>query len=244
MMAAKRNSVTSGTKQVEILKDPLKYTYWKRFPYELDEEQKEYIQAIFDEKNIGVFVNAKAGTSKTSIAVGCGLLMTNELRMFDKMYYIINPTVEVSSIGMLPGDFNTKCLPMRTALDQAILQWGYDPSQTIISDDDMEAQKFGSAKVIFTGETFMRGQTIDNAFIIVDEFENYDMRKAKKVLTRVGKNCKVVVLGCSSQCDLKYPSDSALPKYMNAVADCDFVTEIKLTKVYRSKFCAWADGVQ
>lgn len=242
-MAAKRNSVIAETKQIEILKDPLQYTYWKRFPYELDEEQKEYIKAIFNEKNIGVFVNAKAGTSKTSVAVGCGLLMTNELRMFDKMYYIINPTVEVSSIGMLPGDFNTKCLPMRTALDQAILQWGYDPSQIIVSDDDMEAQKFGSAKVIFTGETFMRGQTIDNAFIIVDEFENYDMRKAKKVLTRVGKNTKVIVLGCSSQCDLKYPSDSALPKYMNAVTDCDFVTEVKLTKVYRSKFCAWADGV-
>lgn len=244
MATKKTTSANTATeKKIEIYQDPLKYGFWKRFPYQLDDEQKEYIKAIYDPKNIGVFVNAKAGTSKTSIGVGVGLLMTYELGMYDKMYYIVNPTVEVASIGMLPGDFGTKCLPMRTALDQAILQWGYDPNQVIMNEDNLESQKFGLSKVIFTGETFMRGQTLDNAFIIVDEFENYDMKKAKKVLTRVGKNCKVVVLGCSSQCDLKYPTDSALPKYMNAVADCDFVTEVKLTKTYRSKFCAWADSV-
>ena len=241
-MAAKKSS-TETTVKIELKKDVMEYGFWKRFPYTLEEEQKNYIKEIFSPKNTGIFVNAKAGTSKTSIAVGCGLLMTNELNLYEKMYYIINPTVEVDSIGMLPGDFNMKCLPMRESLDQAIIQWGYDPNKIICNTDNPELIKNGTAKVIFTGETFMRGQTLDNSFIIIDEFENYDMHKAKKILTRVGKNCKVVVLGCSTQCDLRKPEYSALPKYINAVSNCDFVTEVKLNKTYRSEFCEWADGV-
>lgn len=231
-------------KNIELPQDITKCGFLRRFPYKFADEQLEYIKAIWDSKNTGIFVNSKAGTSKTSVAVGMGILMTREFQLYDKMYYIINPSTEVDSIGYLPGSAEMKAAEFMTPLYQSVLLWGYDPNQCIISENNMDAAKSGAAFIEAIPETFLRGATLDNAYIIIDEFENFDMRRAKKTLTRVGKNCKVVVLGCYSQCDLKYSGDSALPKYLNAASNCDFLKIIDLKKNYRSDFSSWADEVQ
>lgn len=242
-MTKKKTNNVNEKEHIDLPQDITKCGFLKRFPYKLEQEQLEYIKAIWNPKNTGVFVNAKAGASKTSIAIGMGLLMTREFQMYDKMYYIINPATEVDSIGFLPGTAEAKAAEFMTPLYQGITSWGYDPQQIIISESNMDAVKNGTAFVEAIPETFLRGATLDNAYIIIDEFENFDMRRAKKTLTRVGKNCKVVVLGCSTQCDLKYVGDSALPKYLNAANNCDFIEEVKLTKNYRSEYSNWADGV-
>lgn len=243
MATKKSTTVVDKESKVDIPQDITKCLFFQRFPYKLEDEQWEYIKAIWNPKNTGIFVNCKAGSSKTSIAVGMALLMCVEFHMYDKIYYIINPSTETESIGYLPGSVQQKSSAFYTPLYQSIVSWGYNPDRIIATEENIDAIKDGTACVYPMPETFLRGTTLDNSIVLIDEFENFDMRRAKKTLTRVGKKCKVIIMGCSTQCDLKYASDSALPKYLNAIDNCDFIQEVKLTKNYRSEFSEWADGV-
>ena len=89
-MATKKttSSTTTTEKKIEIPKNIRECTFWKRVPYKLDEEQWNFLEAIWNKKNLIVFCDAKAGTSKTTLSVGMGLLMY-ELGFYKKLYYVV-----------------------------------------------------------------------------------------------------------------------------------------------------------
>ena len=92
-MATRKDNVNTKQKHIEIPKDITQCTFWKRLPYQLEEEQWNYIKAIWDNKNLMVMVDACAGSSKTTLAVGMALLMY-ELGIYKKIYYIVSPCQE------------------------------------------------------------------------------------------------------------------------------------------------------
>ena len=73
-------------------------TLFKRLPFKLDEEQWKFVEAVWNKDNIGVFCNACAGSSKTTLATAMALLMTAEFKMYESIHYIVSPCQE-STLG-------------------------------------------------------------------------------------------------------------------------------------------------
>lgn len=241
-MSAKRiENVLTG--ELRIPEDVKELTYFKRLGYELDEEQWALVEAIWNKKNIGVMVNAKAGTGKTTLAVGMAMLMAQQFRMYNRIYYVISPCEE-DKLGYAPGTIEEKTAMYMEPLRQALLTWGYNPDNLIETKDNYKAVKEGTAIIKAIPHTFLRGQDLSKSFIICEESQNYKLHDLKKTLSRAHDDCKVVVIGHTGQIDLKYPQDSGFDKYLNAADRVDFIETVELTKNYRGKFSNWADEVK
>lgn len=237
-MAAKKAN-TNENKSIEIPQDITRCTFWKRLPYKLEDEQWDYVKAIWDNKNLMVMVDACAGSSKTTLAIGMGLLMY-EFGLYKKLYYIVSPCQE-QELGYRPGSTDEKLADYLGPLYDALITWGYDPYKVIASDTNTDNVKNGTAFVFPTSDVFLRGCNLSEAFVIIDEAQN--SRQLKKIISRCHDNCKVVCAGHRGQIDLKFPQDSQFPKYLDAARKIDFIQIIELTKNYRGKLSKFADEV-
>ena len=223
MATKKTTSVNSATeKKIEIPKNIRECTFWKRVPYKLDEEQWNFLEAIWNKKNLIVFCDAKAGTSKTTLSVGMGLLMY-ELGFYKKLYYVVSPCQE-QELGFRPGGVAEKLSDYRTPLDDALLTWGYDPDRVVISED-----------------VFLRGCNFSEAFVIIDEAQN--SKQLKKIISRCHDTCKVLCVGHRKQTDLRFAQDSQFPEYIEAARKVDFAEIVELTINHRGRLSTWADNV-
>lgn len=141
-----------------------------------------------------------AGTGKTFLAVayGAGLLMRGEV---DRLV-ITRPAVEAGErLGFLPGDMNEKVDPYMAPIWEALADiLGADGLRRRREKGDIEVAPIA----------FMRGRTLSNAFVIVDEAQNASRLQMKMVLTRLGENARMVVTGDPTQVDLLNAGDSGL----------------------------------
>lgn len=241
-MPAKKNSSNSVAQLVEILQDPMQYGFWKRLPYTLTDEQREFVRSIYDKSNIAIFCEANAGCSKTTLAVAMGVLM-HELGMIDKIYYVISPC-QSDSVGFLPGDYASKISLYMDGLRDALITCGINPDKAIYSENNMEAQKNGDCFIEAIAHSYIRGRNFQNAYCIIDEAQDFTEHELRKTLTRCHDSTKVVVCGNIIQTDLKYKQDSGLMKFLNAAEREDFIKICKLTQDFRGKLSKWADNVR
>lgn len=187
------------------------------YDIQLDEYQKVYRDAIWsDEKKI-IFCNAKAGTGKTTIAVGVANLLCQSGK-YKGMYYIISPTQEMRQ-GFLPGDSESKSAPYMEPLYQALGTLGINPLTSVVSSDNVKAIKEGTAFIEAIPHTYLRGTNFENRVVILDEMANFYRSDVKKTLSRIHDNCKVVCIGHTEQCDLyKNPKNSGFKAAMDLYA--------------------------
>lgn len=178
---------------------------------ELDEEQLNFANTILNPDIDIVWVNARAGTGKTTIATGVANMLVQH-GLFDKIIYIMSPYGE-SKQGWLPGSITEKSSVYFEAFYQALATCNINP-QTAVSNDSMASMKNGGAYITCITDTFLRGSTLDDAVIIVDEAQNATTRQLKTILTRVGKHVKVIMIGHEFQCDLAKPETSGFTKYI------------------------------
>ncbi len=160
--------------------------------------QYKYIKAI--RKHDVSFSIGPAGTGKTYIAVALGInaIITGE----KKRLILTRPVVEAGeNLGFLPGDLQQKINPyLRPLFDALIDMLGFD-----------EYQRYKEKEVIEVAPlAYMRGRTLNNAFIILDEAQNTTKSQMKMFLTRLGETSKVVVTGDVTQIDLPKMRDSGL----------------------------------
>lgn len=211
----------------------------------LDEEQKVFRDAIYNPKTKIIMCNAKAGTGKTTISVGIANLMV-QYGLYNGIVYIASPTNEQRQ-GYLPGDQEEKSAPYMEPLLDALYTINLDPNQVIISENNIEALKNGSAYIQFTVDTYLRGCNFENKIVIVDEAQNFYGANLKKTLTRIHDNCKVIIIGHSEQCDLyKHPENSGFTQYLKAFENMndERLAICNLTTNHRGWISTICDNVQ
>lgn len=166
----------------------------------LDPEQEVFRDAIWNPEKKVIICNAKAGTGKSTIALGVANLLV-QYGFYSGIVYVMFPTME-QRLGYLPGTLEEKAAPYMQPLCDACYTLGLDPQQVILSEDNVQAMKEGKAYIQFTTDTFMRGINIENKVVIVEECQNSYLDEMKKVLTRIHDNCKLIMIGHSGQIDL------------------------------------------
>ncbi len=176
--------------------------------------QAKYVQAI--DNNDIVFVIGPAGTGKTYLAVACAVRKLKE-RLIDRII-LVRPAVEAGEeLGFLPGDMKEKVDPYLRPLFDAM----YDmlPKKRVdryTTDGTIEVAPLA----------FMRGRSLNNAFIVVDEAQNATVDQMKMLLTRIGVNSSAVITGDITQIDLHHKNKSGLIQcqyILKGLEDIEFV---------------------
>jgi phosphate starvation-inducible protein PhoH len=199
------------------------------FGIKLTSEQREYADSIFD--NILTICNAKAGTGKSTVAVGCAKLLNQPL------YYLIAPTQE-KVLGFLPGGTKEKEAPYLSPLKDALLEIGELPEKSIFD----ETNPHPSAWVFAKSHTYLRGSNLKNATIIIDEAQNYSINELRKTLTRIHDSCTVILIGHHEQCDIPVKQSGFIP-YIEHFKTKDYANIVQLTKNFRGRLAQDADEI-
>lgn len=185
------------------------------FGLDLDEEQKELRDKIWSDDYDIVFVNAKAGTGKTTISVATSIL-AHQYGKTDEIVYVMHPVSDLQ--GFLPGTITEKSSVYFEALYQAILTADEYPEK-VIKDSSMSVRKDGTGYITAITDSYLRGSNIGESdrhtTLIVDEAQNFDEFSLRKVLTRACQNTKVIVIGHQLQCDLHDPLSSGFIQCLN-----------------------------
>lgn len=182
---------------------------------ELDEEQTAFRDAIWDPDVDIIWVNAVAGTGKTTVALGTANLLVKYGR-YNKIIYLMAPTAQ-EKLGHLPGDTRAKTAPYFHPLYDAAVTLGINPT-TDINPCTEEWEEYGGGGYIdCSSQVFLRGRNIDaETIIIVDEAQNLYVDELKTVLTRVHDGTKCIVIGHTGQCDLlKHAERSGFKPFMD-----------------------------
>jgi phosphate starvation-inducible PhoH-like protein len=179
--------------------------------------QAAYVDAI--RKHDLVLCAGPAGTGKTYLAVATAVEALRDQAI--RKIVLVRPAVEAGeSLGFLPGDLQAKINPyLRPLLDA--LRDMIDPEQVrrYMDDDVIEVVPLA----------YMRGRTLNNAFIIMDEAQNTTVSQMKMFLTRMGEGSKVVVSGDVSQIDLPTHAKSGLVDALHRLHGIEGTASVKLT---------------
>lgn len=178
--------------------------------------QKKMVAAA--DKNDIVFAIGPAGTGKTYTAVALAVRALKNKVV--KKIILTRPAVEAGeSLGFLPGDLKEKIDPYLRPLYDAL-------------DDMIPADKLGYYMTTRTIEiaplAYMRGRTLDNAFIILDEAQNTNDLQLKMFLTRIGANAKAIITGDPTQIDLPKNQQSGMHKAQRILQNIDGIAHIQL----------------
>ena len=204
----------------------------------LDNDQKNFVNAILNQDNTIVFCNAKAGTGKTTLAIGTADILVKH-NQYDGIVYICSAYGEKAQ-GYLPGSITEKSEVYFEPAYQAMIECNMNPN-TCVNSDSMVNQKYGEAYVTLLTHTFLRGTNLKKKVIILDESQNYTVSDLKKTLTRCSDDCKIIVIGHDKQCDLEDKSKSGFAKYIEHFKGHEHCEICELTINHRGWVSQFAD---
>ncbi len=230
----------------------------------LNKEQLFFSDAILNHFYNVLVVEAKAGSGKTLLALSGALKLVRQ-KHFQKIIYIRNSIESLDKgedVGYLPGleeKFKIYNHPLMDSLDY-IIRSEYkrkrnkkNPEAQISELDDTEVtarieqmiSNYG-IETMWVGE--MRGRTLSNSFIIIDEAQNMSNKTMQMVLSRIDSSCKVVILGSNKQIDNFYVNKytNALTTLLKSTKSEDNLVNIfaiKLQKVLRGPITEWAEQI-
>ena len=178
--------------------------------------QQKYVNAIAEKD--AIFAIGPAGTGKTYLAVARAVEALEGSNV--RRIVLVRPAVEAGEkLGFLPGDLSEKVDPYLRPIYDALYEFlGFEKVNKLIEKHIIEVAPLA----------FMRGRTLNDSFIILDEAQNTTIPQMKMFLTRMGFGSKMVITGDITQIDLANPSQSGLLdatnilKDMNEIAFCDF----------------------
>lgn len=180
--------------------------------------QKKYCEAI--NKNTITFGVGPAGTGKTYLAVALAVTAFRAKQV--EKIILTRPAVEAGEkLGFLPGDLQSKVDPYLRPLYDALFDM-------LGAENFQKYQERGSIEV--APLAYMRGRTLDDSFIILDEAQNTTPEQMKMFLTRIGFNSKMVVTGDITQIDLPAGKKSGLTKVMRILKNVDDIEICKFTQ--------------
>lgn len=180
--------------------------------------QQRLVQ-MYDHHDL-LFAVGPAGSGKTYTAIALAVRALKEKQV--KRIILTRPAVEAGEkLGFLPGDMKEKLDPY--------LQPLYDALNDMIPPAKLQ-KYLEDGTVQIAPLAYMRGRTLDNAFVILDEAQNTTLSQIKMFLTRMGRNARFIVTGDVTQIDLPRPSDSGLIRSMDILRE---VVEIGIVEFDR-----------
>ena len=179
--------------------------------------QKKYVEAI--QKNLVTLGVGPAGTGKTYLAVAAAVAAFRDKQV--NRIILTRPAVEAGErLGFLPGDLQSKVDPyLRPLYDALFDMLGAETYQKYLERGNIEVAPLA----------YMRGRTLDDSFIILDEAQNTSREQMKMVLTRMGFNSKIVITGDVTQIDLPPDKQSGLKEAMRVLKDVEDIAICRLT---------------
>ncbi|MCH7530993.1 MAG: PhoH family protein [Gemmatimonadetes bacterium] len=178
--------------------------------------QRRYVQRITN--NDIVIGIGPAGTGKTYLAVACGLDALYKKRV--RRIILVRPAVEAGeNLGFLPGDLQEKVDPYLRPL--------YDALEDMMPPDRMR-RALEESTIEIVPLAYMRGRTLSDAFVILDEAQNATTAQMMMFLTRLGLNSQVVITGDKTQIDLPRATDSGLLEVERILSDIDGISIVYL----------------
>ena len=180
--------------------------------------QREYLQAI--KQNAITFGVGPAGTGKTYLAVAMAVKAFKSKEV--SRIILTRPAVEAGEkLGFLPGDLQNKVDPyLRPLYDGLFDMLGAESFQKLLEKQTIEVAPLA----------YMRGRTLDDSFIILDEAQNTSREQMKMFLTRLGTGSKVVVTGDVTQIDLPDRSRSGLLDALNVLKNVEGIARVYFTE--------------
>ena len=180
--------------------------------------QKKYIESVL--KNTITIGVGPAGTGKTYLAVAAAVAAFRERKV--NRIILTRPAVEAGErLGFLPGDLQSKVDPyLRPLYDALFDMLGAETYQKYLERGNIEVAPLA----------YMRGRTLDDAFIILDEAQNTTPEQMKMFLTRMGVGSKVVVTGDVTQIDLPDKVRSGLIDALHVLRNVEGIAQVRLTE--------------
>lgn len=208
----KENPVPFGTSnRVMKRKKPINLDYIRKIE-PLTENQETFFDEYSKDQNLVAY--GCAGTGKTFITLYNAILDVLDPKTPYEKIYIVRSLVPTREIGFLPGDHEDKSSLYQIPYKNMVKYMFQMPS-----DADFE-MLYGNLKsqdtIKFWSTSFLRGTTLDNSIVIVDEFQNLNFHELDSIITRVGENTKICFCGDARQSDLTKSNDrNGIVDFMN-----------------------------
>lgn len=181
--------------------------------------QARYLSRLADPKAGLVFGTGPAGTGKTYLAVAAGV--SELLSGARERLVVTRPAIEAGEkLGFLPGTAEEKLDPYMQPI--------WDALREFLGQEQME-RRIARGEIEVAPIAFMRGRTLKNAFVVVDEAQNTTVQQMKMVLTRLGRSSRMVVTGDPGQVDLGRGERSGLAHALRILSDVEGVSACPLT---------------
>ncbi|MEM1142595.1 MAG: PhoH family protein [Pseudomonadota bacterium] len=211
--------------------------FWGLAPRNL--EQAMAMALIADEDVDMTVMTGPAGSGKTLIALAYGLHAILEDRRYSKLIVTRSTPPIAEDIGFLPGTEEEKMAPWLAAFDDN-LEILHGADESCASSIDYVKER---ANIQFKSLNFMRGRSFNNAYIIIDEAQGLTQFQLKSVISRVGENSRIVVLGNLAQIDNKYisPLTSGLTYLVERCKNYEHAGIAHVNGIVRSRLAAFAE---
>ena len=208
MMVSNANPKKSALARFESLHNPLRKIIYDKIPdWKINARNKEQafaIDLLMDPAVKIVSLVGRAGSGKTLMAIAAGLQQTIGLREENPYSRLIvsRPVQPMGKdIGFLPGTFEEKMLPWLMPIQ--------DNLQTLLGNNKSALEMYvDSGKIEIEALTYIRGRSISNAYIIIDEAQNLTKHEIKTIITRIGEGTKIVLTGDIEQIDNVYVNET------------------------------------
>tara|TARA_R110002096_G_scaffold410643_1_gene610428 strand:- start:25 stop:1338 length:1314 start_codon:yes stop_codon:yes gene_type:complete len=204
-----------------------------------NKEQTFAYDLLFDDNAPLVTLIGRAGSGKTLMAIAAGLEQTLGIDQRKYKKLVVSRPVQPlgKDIGFLPGTMEEKMMPWLMPLQ--------DNMEFILGDKTMFTSYLEKGQIEIEALTYIRGRSISNAFIIIDEAQNLTAHEVKTIITRVGENTKIVLTGDIEQIDNIYTNETSngLTYAIEKFKTSELSGHITFTKGERSKIATLASKI-
>ena len=202
-------------------------------------QQAFAMQAVLDPSIDLAILNGAAGSGKTLVALACALEMVIEDKQFNKIIVTRSTPPVAEDIGFLPGTEEEKMTPWLSAI--------HDNLEAMHEQDErpQSSVKYAieKANIQFKSLNFIRGRSIQDALVLIDEAQNLTPSQLKTIITRCGKGSKMICLGNLAQIDSNYltPLTSGLTYIVERFKDYPGAANVHLEGIFRSELAEYAE---